>query len=343
MAGIGGVESRPEHRMKGYMRGLFADTVTYMTGRGYDVTALFGIPNFYNKFGYAACLTNARVTLQTRNAELAQSDSPPHHVRPATPDDMPWIVDLYNRRNATRTGSLVRTAEYFKGFSKGTHWGQPAEGVVMEDHAGQRVGYAAWDRSREHVNVVEAECADERYYGALLREFAAQAIAKRCGQVTLYLPQDHPFAEYAQRFGCEWSIAYPHQADGMLRILNQAGLFDKLQPELQHRYSLVAPLTEPRSVILATDLAATRIDIEDGRVICRTVAPSPVVPPANRAAAVPTVRLSQDRLMQLVMGYRSARDLLSERSYVYTAGDPQPLLEALFPKSVAYLWLADQF
>jgi predicted acetyltransferase len=343
MAGIAGVESRPEHRMKGHMRGLFADTVAYMTGQGYVVSALFGIPNFYHRFGYATCLANTRAVLQTRDAELAQSDVPPHQLRPATADDMPWIVDLYNRHNAARSGTLVRLNEHFKGFTKGTHWGQPAECMVLEDHAGQRAGYAAWDRSRERVSVVEAECVDDRWHGALLHEFAGQAIAKRCGQVALHLPQDHPFAEYAQRFGCEWSIEYPRQAEGMMRILDQAALFDKLQPELQRRYSRVAPLSEPRAAILATDLASTRIDIAGGQVSCRTVPPSPVVPPPSRAAALPTIRLTQDRLMQLVMGYRSARDLLSERAYVYASGDALPLLEALFPKSPAYLWLADQF
>jgi predicted acetyltransferase len=56
MAGIGDVYTEREHRMKGYMRYLYEDTLTYMTEEGYDVSMLFGIPDFYTKFGYAVCL-----------------------------------------------------------------------------------------------------------------------------------------------------------------------------------------------------------------------------------------------------------------------------------------------
>ena len=52
MGGIGGVNTKESHRMKGYARRLLSDTVSYMTEQGYDVTMLFGIPDFYDKFGY---------------------------------------------------------------------------------------------------------------------------------------------------------------------------------------------------------------------------------------------------------------------------------------------------
>ena len=56
MAGIGDVYTNRQYRMKGYMRHLYEDTLNYMTAEGYDVSMLFGIPNFYTKFGYATSL-----------------------------------------------------------------------------------------------------------------------------------------------------------------------------------------------------------------------------------------------------------------------------------------------
>ena len=331
MAGIGGVETHREHRMKGLMRILFDDTVRYMTDEGYDVSVLFGIPNFYTKFGYAVCLPSSRVTVQTRDAERAQAGAPLIQARPFQLGDLPFVIDLYSRHNAVRTCSLVRAAEHFTGFPIGTWWDQSADAVVFED-SGQPIGYAAWDKTDQSVNVIEAETTDDRYWGALLGEFARQAIAKRCGQISLFMPPDHPLVCYAQRFGCEWTITYPRHGDGMMRVLNQATLFDKLRPELEQR--LVArPLPETIDLAIHTDLGAVRLSAAGGRL---TVSAGAV------AGAADSVTLSQDRLAQLVAGYRDARDVLND-TQVQTTGNARTGLEALFPRGWPYMWHADHF
>jgi predicted acetyltransferase len=332
MAGIGGVESKPEHRMQGHMRRLFDDTVRYMTEQGYDVSMLFGIPNFYTKFGYAVCLPSSQVTIQTRDAESAQAGAPPCAVRPLEPADLPKVIDLYNRNNAARTCSLVRSAEYFTSFAKGSWWGQPAQALVLEDHGGRFLGYAVWDKADDRVTVTEAEIqpGDERCYTAVLFEFARQAIDKRCGSITLHLPVDHPFAEYVQRFGCEWTIRHPRHGDAMMRILNQASLFHKLEPELVRR-AAVASLP-PGTLSIATDLGATALTVGQGAL--------GIDDAAGEAGA--SLSLAQDKLMQMMAGYRSAGDVLNDPG-VEARGDVQPFLDALFPKHTAYIWLADHF
>jgi predicted acetyltransferase len=330
MAGIGGVETAPQHRMKGLMRILFEDTVRYMTGAGYDVSLLFGIPNFYTKFGYATCLPSYRVTVATRNAELAQADAPACQARPMQPEDLPFVIDLYERHNIERSCSVTRTAEHFTHFPKGTHWGQPAEAVVFEDEAGRRVGYAAWDKTNERVSVIEAEAEEAGCFGALLAEFARQAVAKRCGHITLHLPPDHSFAEYLQRFGCEWTIAYPRHADGMMRLLNQATLFDALRPELERRV-MAARLPAPLDVSVITELGALRLRLIGDRLALE-----------HNAGAPASITLSQDKLAQLIAGYRPARDVLNDAGAQVT-GNALPLLDALFPRGWPHLWHADHF
>ena len=71
MAGIAGVETKEPHRMKGYMRDLLNGTLVYMQTQGYDISMLFGIPDFYPKFGYATCLAYSAFTIKTRIAETA--------------------------------------------------------------------------------------------------------------------------------------------------------------------------------------------------------------------------------------------------------------------------------
>src|SRR6266536_3592169 len=103
MAGIAGVETKSEHRMKGYMRVLFQDTLEYMRNEGFDVSMLFGIPSFYPKFGYATCMALYKVMVKTRNAELAKGLARPVQARPIAPADLPAVAELYNRANASRS------------------------------------------------------------------------------------------------------------------------------------------------------------------------------------------------------------------------------------------------
>ncbi len=328
MAGIAGVETRHEHRKKGYMRILFADTVTYMQQQGYDVTMLYGIPDFYTKFGYAVCLSTPSLKLQTRDAELARSIAQPITTAPTTPADWPAIIDLFNQRNAARTCSMARAADTFKGFQKGSYWDVRAESVAIRDSHDRIAGYVVWDQNAEAVHVVELEVADEALYPALLAMLAQEAVKKRCGDITFHLPLDHPFGEFAQRYGCEWSVRHFRHANGMGRILNQASLFDKLMPTLRTRVAQSPMRDHSFALILRTDLGETTLMFGA---------------PGEQPGGV--LDLSQDRLMQLVLGYRSARDVLNDPAVQAQSTHPnfREWLDVLFPRGYPHNWLPDYF
>jgi predicted acetyltransferase len=314
MAGIADVETKKEHRMKGYMRILFQDTLAYMQHAGFDVSMLFGIPNFYPKFGYATCMAQPKVSIKTRDAELANTRALPLQPRPLAPADLPMIVDLYNAANAVRTCSLVRSKEIFAGFPLGTGWWMRTEAAVFEQAGRGFAGYAAWDKNEQAL--------DKALYPALLAFFAQQAVTKRCETIRLHMPPDHPFAEFVQRYGCEWTVLHPRQADGMLRIMNQATLFEKLRLELERR------------------LAAARLDALPGTILLRTELGEATVRATSPDCAM--LDLPQDKLIQLISGYRSAHDVLSEPDVKMTPGS-EPLWSVLFPKGQPYVWLADHF
>lgn len=332
MAGIGGVHTESAHRMKGYMRVLFQDTVDYMAEQGHDVTMLFGIPAFYNKFGYATCMANYRVSVATRDAEDAGAEAGAGAQaltrRPVTSDDMPGIVARYTAENATRTGSVLRDSADFTTFPHGTDWGTPTEAVLWENETGDMLGYLVCDRAKTAVTVAEIGTSDPALYPTVLSTLAKQAVEKRCERINAVIPPDHAFAEYLQRFGSQWEIAYPRYGDGMLRILNQPELFEKLSPELARR---VAGMAAARPIALETDLGALTLIPEADGLRC--------VPGIEAEAQL---TLSQDKLMQLVMGYRSVQDVLNSPEVTMT-GDALPMLTALFPKDMAFVWSPDHF
>lgn len=334
MAGIGDVYTERAHRMKGYMRHLYEDTVQYMIDGGYDVSMLFGIPNFYTKFGYAASLPKPTFTIQTRDAEAAVSPVVLGASRPIEPADIPRVLELHNRENAERTGTLVRRVGRFEKF-QGTHWDRVSEAVLWEDAGGALLAYAVWDRRPTEVTVGELGVRDPSLLPALLQVFAQQAVEKRCSEITFFLPPDHAFSEYAQQFGVTWHITYSRYSDAMMRILNQQPLFEKLLPVLSGRLARRSDIHPPESLSLMTGLGVTTLGFEGAKVILR-----------DRVAAPVTLSLPQDRLVQLVMGYRSARDILNSNDGVLAgiaASDLVPLLDVLFPKGTPFMWTSDYF
>ena len=52
LAGIGAVATLKTHRGGGLMARTAGDCVRGMDAAGYDMSLLFGIPNFYHRFGY---------------------------------------------------------------------------------------------------------------------------------------------------------------------------------------------------------------------------------------------------------------------------------------------------
>jgi predicted acetyltransferase len=335
MSGIGGVYTEGEHRMKGYMRYLFEDTVRYMTEQGYDVSLLFGIPDFYNKFGYATSLAKHQVKVATRDAEDAESAASrfaDYKQRQIEPADMPEVLALYNAENAIRTGTISRDPEEFTEFRKGSSWRSGTESCLWEDASGALAGYAVWDKDRRAVKIVEVGADDDALFPVMLAAFARQAVEKRCEAVELYLPPDHAFAEYVQRWGAVWEIEHPRYSDGMMRILNLPELFEKLVPELSRRLVMARSMSDTASVSLKTDLGAVTLFANEGEVR---------VDRGTSSAA--TLALPQHALMQLIVGYRSLRDVLNMPGVTLTEGDAVPFLNALFPKGVPYVWLPDYF
>ena len=330
MAGIGGVYTQREHRKKGYMRALCEDTVRYMVDEGYDVSLLFGIENFYTKFGYASSLASSVCKVKTRDAEAADAQAGACTTRSIEEKDMPAVLALYNANNAARTGSIVRAPEHFAKFHKGTWYGAPPEAAVFEDANGALLAYAVWDVNAKAVKVAEVGTREDGQFPTLLAAFAEQAIAKRCEAIELHLPPDHPFGEFVQRYGAKWKITYPRYGSGMMRILNQQPLFEKIVPEMERRLALSPLAGYTGGLALSTDLGTTTLAFDGGKL-------------AVGAVEVPAqIRLSQDKLGQLVMGYRSVRDVLNAPD-VQITGDALALLNALFVKGHPYVWVADHF
>lgn len=330
MGGIAGVGTLEDCRNKGYSRSVLEDTTSYMMQEGYDVALLFGIPDYYHKFGYAVCLSEPGFTIDTTQIANLESDDS-YTFSPADESDVLKMMHLYNEVNAGRTLSIERFSEYFKGFAKGSRWGIPAEAVVVKSTDGKFLGYTVFDAVEDSMTVIEVECVDPGAYKSILKYLAKRAEMKNMASIKFLMPQIHPFSVYCRRFNCTANINYNRCSGGMGRIINQNTMFVKLRDELSRRIRCSEYVGYTGTILISTDIGETVLSFLDGevRVVCASDSDN-------------SLEIPQSKLMQLVAGYRPIRDLIADDEVKLT-GDVVGLLDVLFPMDEPYTWLADHF
>src|SRR5215213_10701785 len=89
MDGIGGVGTEEEFRNQGYSRRLMETAVQQMQQGDAALSTLFGIQDFYQKFGYETTGPEYSVILPLMNSPAARHSLPCEwRFRPLTADDM---------------------------------------------------------------------------------------------------------------------------------------------------------------------------------------------------------------------------------------------------------------
>jgi predicted acetyltransferase len=327
MGGIADVVTHPAHRGLGYGARLLEATVAYMRRERYHFSVLFGIPDFYWRFGYAPVLPEYDLSVSTRDAERLVPAALAT-VRPAGPDDAPALLDLYTRRNTGRNGTLQRAPERFDARPRqdAENWWQHPRRLLLATVAGRPAGYAVLhgDPARFRVQEVIVPSDDVATAGAaLVIALAEEAVRRRLERVRLPLPPDEPLAGLLRGAGCKMEITYPTNGGGMGRVVDLPSLAESLEPALAPRVAALPESLRPGTVDLDCG--------EEGRA-------------SLSFGGGRTVRLTfpQPRLSQLLMGYRGVDDL---RTLHPDAVDPEdlPVVRALFPAGYPHMWAIDHF
>ena len=316
--GIGGVGTDAEHRGKGYSRRVIEDSLAFMYDEGFHLAALFGIPDFYPRYGFAPALIDCEIIICTRDAEMAMAR---YGVREMQAEDVPAILYLYEKLCGRRTGSIVRDRSTWKRFRLGSGWTDRVGAFVVT--AGHEViGYASYNLDYWRFGCGEVGYRDEGVFGTLLAEMARRAVTLRVSEFAIRTPPDDPFAIYCRRYGCETKVTYPRNGSGMVCIINQGQALQLLQPLFAERL-VQGDMNWPGSLLFCTELGEDRLKLGEGAREAR-------------------IQLSHTVLTQWLMGYRSVRDALLESDLEIAPG-VVPLLEVLFPPGYPYLWHADRF
>src|SRR5215204_5909931 len=109
MDGIGGVSTEEEFRNRGYSRRVMETAVQQMRRGDAALSTLFGIEDFYQKFGYETTGPEYTVVLPLEDTGTPTRALPRGwRFRPLTVGDMSAVKWLYHANTRRATGALVR-------------------------------------------------------------------------------------------------------------------------------------------------------------------------------------------------------------------------------------------
>ncbi len=321
MGGIANVVVQSQHRGKGYASRLMREAVSYMEREGYAVSILFGIPDFYHRFGYVPVTSEYNVSVAVRDTERLSATTT---VREAQQEDHAGLLDLYTRANARRSGAVRRTRVFYAALADEVWWGHPTR-ILVAGETGHPTGYMLLEGDPASLSVMDVIVPAEHVATAgasLIAWLGQEALARRRERLRLPVPPDEPLVGLLRGIGCKVETTYPANYGGMGRIVDLAALATAIKPAIADRIQTLPVEARPGRVELdCPDTGQAHLEFGSGSLL--------------------TIRLPQQQLLQLLMGYRGIDELWREHGGD-DAGD-LAAIRALFPAGYPHMWELDHF
>jgi hypothetical protein len=351
MDGIGGVNTLEECRNRGYSRYVIESTLRHMRDeRGAALAMLYGIRNYYPKFGFATAGPDHFLILPAVKAGEADTLPAGWQVRPGTLADLLTLHRLYTEFTEKSVGAAVRTegAGSWAGLTRHVPERGGAELRIVEDGIGTARGYLWRNPDHWYVRQLEraypealvlgeAVAADPAAADVVLaagRAWAAEPQPDREQPTTKLLlasPPEGVLAEAALYQDAETVQRWELCGGSMAAVLDTERLLRFLEPELSHRYAAVG---SPKAGPLALRTAA-------GEVVLEFSAGSVRVAAAGTEAEI-EVTLPSPALGRLALGAFPPGGLLSRLPAPPTDAAAE-LLAILFPQRRPHLHLPDRY
>ncbi|MHC4713257.1 MAG: GNAT family N-acetyltransferase [Planctomycetota bacterium] len=317
MAGVGGVSTDPAHRKKGYNRALFEDTIEFMRKDGYDLSILYGIPDYYHRYGYESVMTRHIVTMPAREEFPGPAAGYKRSV--VARSDMEQIRCLCNAQARYRDGNCLRDRMH-----------KPKRGVKITDARGRIAAYATWREENGIIFTGDAAARNPAAGVELLKVLWRVAWRELAGQINVDLPPGYPLTDAMLTRGATYRRQFRRNQGCMGRIVDLSSLARKMCTE----WARLVGRSE-----LARKRFALRLAVGDETLRISASAKG-VTAGVGRAHAAS--KATQQRFAQMLLGYRAISELADDSDVRFAKKDLRAL-EVLFPERRTHILGPDRF
>ena len=307
MAGVGGVVTHGDYRKRGLQNAVARASIRAMEPAGYDMSWLFGIQDFYHRFGYVrgACPVTFTVDL----AKLPAPAAAPK-LRKLAMRNRPDLIRMYNRQNSRLTGTAVRPT-----FPEG---GVKWKGYLWTDPAGELAGYVITQMQDEKFTLIESG----GNLDDILAATAKLARREHARKVHIVAHYDSKLAKRLRCGNCKVEIGYYKNANEMVRIINLRSTLTKLCGEFARRLKRTALAGWRGELLIADPREAVTLKFNRGKVR--------VIEPGQRTGRTNNTIRGGEKIAQLLVGTHEPQETV-EAAGIRLTGEASMLLDTLFP------------
>lgn len=315
---VGTVEDRRE---QGFGRAIIEHVLGYMGRRRYSMAFLFGIPAFYERFGFRyglrTFMSGQNTTIRVSNL-LATEPPCGHSVRAIEDEDLPNLSLTYRRDTEEATGAAARDISNWRwliSHAAETGLVTPENRVVVESN-GRMVGYALIaDRPLNPMigqlvprfSIADGVASNRESADALLRAAAERAGSAGESEMSVHLRPDSLLGTRVAELGA--NVHRPSKCD-YVRVIDSERLLYQLRKVLETRLMRSRFGDEMVSLRIETEEQQAMVTVGQGR------------------PRIVNLTIPQADLGPLVTGFKP----VVEQGSLLCSGDSRPVIEALFPR-----------
>lgn len=319
VGGIGVVATDPAYRGKGLMARTIEATHEAMRAGGYDLAMLFGIRDFYHRYGYCRAWSERIYYVERSRIPKGRPKTRWRKFTEFTGKD---IERMHNRETAGLTGSAVRPT-YTTHMANDRNW----SGYRWNDASGRLAGYVVVTTRWGKFECVELGGDVEEGLKLL------GILAHRAGYNEVKLFGVHygsALGAWLRRNNARLEMSYWRSGGPMVCTINLASSLKKLCPELERRLKSSCLAGWSGKLLIQDARESAALDIRRSRVA--------VVAPGRASHSI----RGGNEIAQLLIGTDEPVEVI-ESGGMRLSGDARELAAVLFPNQHPNLAPADRY
>ena len=329
------VVTHPDYRRRGLVRAQIQRFHRAVSARGFDLSIIQGIPNYYRQFGYAYALDHQpHDSLPVWRIPSTPKDTDnPYKLRDATLDDVPVLAHLYQQASAAHDVYMLRSPEYWRFLLDAAHY--PVRLVEDMRYKGRSAGYIITFALPDQSGIDVSESGILGYKAAMAVLYQLKSETK--GDIRLggsrsrHLP-NNTLLRAEHSLG---STTLPCD-QWLLRIPNIAAFISKTGAILEQRLATSDCAGASADICINLYRDAYVLHFEQGKL---TGVDAPGFVDASMGADGGDLCIPSDAFVRLVVGYRTLDELHDAWPDIVVKPRSRHLLDVLFPRMASCAWM----